>query len=76
MSTTTITSANATSEPLSNITSQQGHLAPSSKTTTKKEAHLCITIRWAGAPWPAPGTRPELLIFKSGELILLGGAEC
>jgi hypothetical protein len=39
-------------------------------------SHLCITISWAGAPWPAPGTRPELLIFNRRELILLGGAEC
>ena len=76
MSTTTINSANVTSQPPRNTISQQCHSAPSSKTTTKKEAHLCITISWAGAPWPAPGTRPELLIFNRRESILLGGAEC
>jgi hypothetical protein len=76
MSTTDINSANVTSQPLRNTTSQHRHSAPSSKTTTKKEAHLCITISWAGAPWPAPGTRPELLIFNGHESILLGGAEC
>jgi hypothetical protein len=76
MSTTTINSAHVTSQPLRNTTSQQRHSVPSSKTTTKKEAHLGITISWAGAPWPAPGTRPALLISKSGELILFGGAGC
>lgn len=42
----------------------------------REEAHLGITIRWAGAPWPAPGTRPALLIFIAGELILVGGSRC
>ena len=76
MSTTNINSANVTSQPPRNTTSQQCHSAPSSKTTSKKEAHLGITISWAGAPWPAPGTRLALLIFKSGELMLIGGGGC
>ena len=79
MSTTTINSANVTSQPPRNTISQQCHSVPSSKTTTKDRAdraHLGITISWAGAPWPAPGMRPPLLIFKSGELISAGGAGC
>jgi len=76
MSTTTITSANVISKPVQKITSQQGPSVPRSTTQPKKSAHLGITISWAGAPWPAPGTPPDLLIFTSGESIVSGGAGC
>jgi hypothetical protein len=76
MTITSITSANVTSQPAKNTQSPQRPSVPSTKTTTKKEAHLGITISWAGAPWPAPGTRPALLIFKSDKSILIGGAGC
>lgn len=74
--TTSSNSANPTSRPTTNNTSQYRNTRTSSKTQPKKSAHLGITISWAGAPWPAPGTRSALLIFTRRELILVGGAEC
>ncbi|PWV82442.1 hypothetical protein SAMN05421630_103221 [Prauserella marina] len=80
---TATTSTAPAARTLSNYTtmSTTQHSSTVTLTTTPVEeqndrAHLGITIRWAGAPWPAPGTRPALLISVQGELILVGWSGC
>lgn len=76
MITKTATTAKSLTKPTQKPKTTHSHSLSNDPSSQRRNAHLCITIRWAGAAWPAPGRSIAFVDLASGVLIFLGGSKC